>query len=68
MLVTGVYEEDPDLCLPCALHRKGKPAESLHWITRYSLMMFQNRNTDCAGALALDPNGRLVETMAAQVG
>ena len=72
MLITSVYEGDPGRCLPWALQRKGKcrPAESLHWMARYALMAFQNRNTDYAGAdaLALDPDGRLVETTAAQVG
>lgn len=72
MLVTSVYEGDPCLCLPCALQRKGKrrATESLHWMARYALMAFQNRNTDYAGAdaLTLNPDGRLVETTTAQVG
>ena len=56
MLVTSVCEGEPGLCL--------------HWMARYALMAFQNRNTDYADAdgLALDPDGRLVETTAAQVG
>lgn len=67
-MVTSVYGGDPGWCLPWALQRR--QAESLHWMARYALMAFQNRNTDYAGAgaLALGPDGRLVETTAAQVG